>query len=106
MPARFARSISTPSSSDRPAKAWSPSTSRSSRSRMTRRARRRAELHRGNRRKDAMSYQDLIYAVDEGIATVTLNRPDRMNALNRNLEAEMHRAFDQADEDRSVRVII
>src|SRR6266849_4250957 len=53
-----------------------------------------------------MSYQDLIYAVDEGIATVTLNRPDRMNALNRNLEAEMHRAFDQADEDRSVRVII
>ena len=53
-----------------------------------------------------MSYQDLIYAVDEGVATITLNRPDRMNALNHNLEAEIHRAFDEADADRAVRVII
>jgi enoyl-CoA hydratase/carnithine racemase len=53
-----------------------------------------------------MSYQDLIYGVDGPVATITLNRPDRMNALSRNLETELHRAFDGADADRNVRAII
>jgi enoyl-CoA hydratase/carnithine racemase len=53
-----------------------------------------------------MSYQDLIYGVEDGIATITLNRPARMNALSHDLEAELHRAFDEADADRAVRVII
>src|SRR5712691_6117071 len=53
-----------------------------------------------------MSYQDLIYAVDESIATITLNRPARMNALSSNLEEEIHRAFDDAEADPAVRVII
>ncbi len=53
-----------------------------------------------------MTYQDLIYSIDEGIATITLNRPARMNALSPNLEAELHRAFDEADADQAVRVII
>ena len=53
-----------------------------------------------------MTYQDLIYSVDEGIATITLNRPARMNALSPNLETELHRAFDEADADRAARVII
>ena len=53
-----------------------------------------------------MSYKDLIYSVEDQIATITLNRPDRMNSLSRSLEGEMHRAFDEADADRSVKVII
>ncbi len=53
-----------------------------------------------------MSYQDLIYVVEESIATITLNRPARMNALSPNLEEEIHRAFDEADNDGAVRVII
>ena len=53
-----------------------------------------------------MSYQDLLYEVDDKVATIALNRPDRMNALSRNLEAEIHRALDEADADRSVRAII
>src|SRR5579862_4249811 len=53
-----------------------------------------------------MAYQDLIYQVDESVATITLNRPNRMNALSPNLEEELHRAFDEADADRAVRVII
>ena len=54
----------------------------------------------------SMPYEDLIYAVDEKIATVTLNRPDQMNAITPAMQAEMHRAFDEADADRGVRVII
>ena len=53
-----------------------------------------------------MSYQDLLYGVEDKVATVTLNRPERMNALSRNLEAEIHRALDEADADRNVRAII
>ena len=49
---------------------------------------------------------DLLYEVDEQIATITFNRPDRMNAITHDLEAELHRAFDRADADRNVRVII
>ena len=53
-----------------------------------------------------MSGTDILYSVDEKIATITLNRPERMNALTRTLETEMHRLFDVADEDRDVKVII
>ena len=50
--------------------------------------------------------QEILYSVDDGIATITLNRPERMNALTHDLETELHRSFDQADADRDVRVII
>ncbi len=53
-----------------------------------------------------MGYDDILYEIEDGIATITLNRPQVMNALSPNLEAEMHRAFDEADADRDVRVII
>jgi enoyl-CoA hydratase len=53
-----------------------------------------------------MSFQDLLYSVEDKVATITLNRPDRMNALTRNLEAEIHRGLDEADADRQVRAII
>jgi enoyl-CoA hydratase len=50
--------------------------------------------------------QELLYSVDESIATITFNRPERMNALTHELEAELPLAFDRADGDRAVRVII
>ncbi len=53
-----------------------------------------------------MTSKELLYGVEEKIATITLNRPERMNALTHELEAELHRAFDRADADREVRVII
>jgi enoyl-CoA hydratase/carnithine racemase len=53
-----------------------------------------------------MSGTDILYGVDEKIATITLNRPERMNALTHPLEAELHRLFDEADADRAVKVII
>ena len=53
-----------------------------------------------------MSYQDLLYDVEDKVATITLNRPERMNALSRGLETEIHVALDEADADRGVRAII
>src|SRR6185436_10311417 len=53
-----------------------------------------------------MSYKDLLYEVEDKIATITLNRPERMNALTPGLVKELHNAFDQADGDRKVKVII
>src|SRR4030081_1234111 len=50
--------------------------------------------------------QDLLYQGDDSIATITFNRPERMNALTPDLEAALHGAFDRADADRAVRVII
>jgi enoyl-CoA hydratase/carnithine racemase len=52
------------------------------------------------------SKQELLYSVEDGIATITFNRPERMNALTHALEDELHRTFDRADADRNVRVII
>jgi enoyl-CoA hydratase/carnithine racemase len=53
-----------------------------------------------------MSYKDLIYEVAEQVATITLNRPQVMNALSPNLEKELHRSLDEADADKSVRAIV
>lgn len=53
-----------------------------------------------------MSSQDLLYDVTDGVALITLNRPDRLNALTPGLQTALHQAFDTADEDRSVRSIV
>ena len=53
-----------------------------------------------------MGYDDILYEIEDEIATITLNRPQAMNALSPNLEAELHRAFEEADADRAVRAII
>src|SRR6266850_8124923 len=50
--------------------------------------------------------QEILYSVEDSIATITLNRPERMNALTHELEAELHHAFDKADADRAAKVII
>jgi enoyl-CoA hydratase len=53
-----------------------------------------------------MSYEFLLYAVDNRVATLTLNRPDRHNALNQPLVDEIMVAVADADADPAVRVII
>src|SRR6516225_8228869 len=44
--------------------------------------------------------QEILYSVEDSIATITLNRPERMNALTHELEAELHRTFARTDADR------
>lgn len=51
-------------------------------------------------------YQFLIYDQDGPVVTVTLNRPEALNALSRGLEDELHAALDEADADASSRAIV
>jgi len=53
-----------------------------------------------------MAYRDLLYDVSDHTATITLNRPDRMNAISGGMLASFSEAFRDADRDRDVRVII
>jgi len=53
-----------------------------------------------------MAYQEIIYTVEDHIATLTLNRPEKMNALTRVTYQEMEDAFRSAQEDDDVRVVI
>lgn len=52
-------------------------------------------------------YATLLYDVDaEGICTITLNRPDKLNAINTRVLAELQKAFRQARTDDAVRGVI
>jgi enoyl-CoA hydratase/carnithine racemase len=53
-----------------------------------------------------MPYEKLLYDKDGKVVTITLNRPEAMNALSPDLEREMHEAVDEADADEEVRAII
>ena len=53
-----------------------------------------------------MELENIIYEVKENIARITMNRGDKMNALNHTLWDNLIKAFDQAEEDPEVRVII
>ncbi len=53
-----------------------------------------------------MAFQELHYDTRNGVATVTLNRPDRLNAWTQNMQRELKQAFHQAAEDEKARVIV
>jgi enoyl-CoA hydratase/carnithine racemase len=53
-----------------------------------------------------MVYSDILYAVDHGVATITLNRPDRLNAWCASLDADVRAAMRAASDDAAVRVIV
>lgn len=53
-----------------------------------------------------MSYSHIIYLVDGPVATITLNRPEKMNAFTNTMMVEMCDAFDKTDGDDAVRVVI
>ena len=53
-----------------------------------------------------MSFETITCEVEDGILTLTLNRPEILNAFNREMLAEMLQAFDEADANDDVRAII
>src|SRR5689334_9350796 len=52
------------------------------------------------------TFETLLYDVADGIATITLNRPDKLNAFNTQMMKDMIAAFDATDADDAVRAVI
>jgi enoyl-CoA hydratase/carnithine racemase len=53
-----------------------------------------------------MENQDVIYKKDNGIATIILNRPDKMNPLMREISDGIYKSMEDASNDDDIRVII
>lgn len=53
-----------------------------------------------------MEYETVLYEEKDKVAIVTLNRPDRMNAITRQLQEDLFNALRRAEESENVRVII
>jgi len=52
------------------------------------------------------TFETLLYGVEDGIATITLNRPDKLNAFNARMMSELIAVFDDTDGDDEVRAVI
>ncbi len=53
-----------------------------------------------------MSFQNLLVDIADGISTITINRPSKLNALNKETIEELHEAIKQSNSDTSIKVII
>ncbi len=51
-------------------------------------------------------FQNILYEIERGRARITLNRPDKLNALSLELQAELNEALWEADNDTSVHCVI
>jgi 2-(1,2-epoxy-1,2-dihydrophenyl)acetyl-CoA isomerase len=53
-----------------------------------------------------MSYETILLAVTDGVATLTMNRPDTLNALNKQLVEDMTAALDKTEADDDIRCLL
>jgi enoyl-CoA hydratase/carnithine racemase len=53
-----------------------------------------------------MAYEHILYGVRDRVATITLNRPDRLNAWTQTMQREIKAAFQEAGSDDGVRVLV
>ncbi|MCZ4317807.1 enoyl-CoA hydratase-related protein [Aequorivita viscosa] len=53
-----------------------------------------------------MKYKNILSETNNGITTITINRPKKLNALNRETIQELHNAFDEANDTSETKVII
>ncbi len=52
------------------------------------------------------NFETVLYGATDGVARITLNRPERLNAINATLTSDLRRAVAAANDDGAVRVII
>ncbi|MEM2465083.1 MAG: enoyl-CoA hydratase/isomerase family protein [Candidatus Bathyarchaeia archaeon] len=53
-----------------------------------------------------MSYKTLIYEKIDGVAKITLNRPERLNAINREVRMELYQLLEEIKNDPDIRAVI
>src|SRR5437667_7434388 len=53
-----------------------------------------------------MSYEHILVDIEDGVGIITLNRPEKLNAMNRRLVSEMHEVVQRFDEDDAVGCIV
>lgn len=53
-----------------------------------------------------MHYDEIAYDVDDGVLTLTLDRPDQLNAFTVPMQRQLNDAFDRADADDDIRAVI
>jgi 2-(1,2-epoxy-1,2-dihydrophenyl)acetyl-CoA isomerase len=53
-----------------------------------------------------MTYDNILYAVEDGLARLTLNRPDKLNSFTVAMHLEVHAALDAAAADPQVRALV
>ena len=53
-----------------------------------------------------MSYNNILSEFENGITTITINRPKKLNALNKETISELHDALDAANNDADTKVIV
>jgi enoyl-CoA hydratase/carnithine racemase len=53
-----------------------------------------------------MAYEHILVEVQDGVSILTLNRPEKLNAMNRKLQHELHQAVKQAEADDAIGCIV
>jgi enoyl-CoA hydratase/carnithine racemase len=53
-----------------------------------------------------IDFTQILYEVEDGVATITLHRPEKMNAFTETMRLEIAEAFDRTDADDAVRAVI
>ena len=53
-----------------------------------------------------MAYEHILVDREDGVGVVTLNRPDKLNAMNRKLSAELREAVKEFDRDDAIGCIV
>ena len=53
-----------------------------------------------------MSYSQILYEAADGVATITLNRPERLNAWTGVMAGELRAAMTEAERDHAVKAIV
>src|SRR2546430_16374735 len=56
--------------------------------------------------EERMSYDHILVDAEDGVGILTLNRPDKLNAMNRKLAGELHDAVKRMDADDAIGCIV
>ena len=54
----------------------------------------------------SMSFETIAFAVDAGVARLTLNRPDRLNSFTDQMHAEIREALSEVNANVAIRVLV